>query len=97
MQDPTYIQGYRHRVVREILGTVERVWRELEVDFKGYKFQLHKIMKFLEIIVKCHGYDTVLFKIIRKIDFMPHFFLLENHKEEHAKNFESTLIALIAS
>lgn len=97
MQDPTYIQDYRHRVVWEILGTVKRVWQELEVDFKGYKFQLRKIMKLLEIIVKSHGYHTIPFKIIRKIDFMPHFFLLENYKEEHAKNFESTLIALIAS
>lgn len=87
MQDPTYIQGYRHRVVREILGTVERVWRELEVDFKGYKFQLHKIMKFLEIIVKCHGYDTVLFKIIRKIDFMPHFFSTRKSQRRTCKEF----------
>lgn len=87
MQDPTNIQGYRHRVVREILGTVGRVWRELEVDFKGYKFQLHKIMKFLEIIVKCHGYHTVLFKIIRKIDFMPRFFSTRKSQRRTCKEF----------
>lgn len=49
----------------------------LEVGFKGYKFQLCKIMKFLEITVKYHGYHTVLFKMIRRVDFVLHFVPLQ--------------------
>lgn len=75
----------------------------LEVGFKGYKFQLCKIMKFLEITVKYHGYHTVLFKMIRRVDFYVTFCSTTKITKKNmkrilkVKDIFNTLIALITS